>query len=195
MFNSIQMKRSLKFFLPLLSMVAISTSVPQVSAQDGDGSESGGTGQAEAGIAGYWEIILPGGKFMTPLNMVTSISQHEYVVDGSARVYEVTVDTAGSVVARFYYIEAVAESSMPLGVGQSAVERVREITKGATDRTDTSDLVWRTVVKNYPTTTHAKTTEFRLTTKENLDQIYAHIHKAWAEKETRKSFLLRIKDE
>ena len=195
MFNAILMKRSPKFTPVLVALSAsLALSMPAFG-QDDNGTTSNGNTQSEAGIAGYWEVILPGGKFMTPLNMVTSISQHSYVVDGMARVYEVTVDTAGSVVARFYYLEAVVENGTPLGIGQSAVDRVKELTQKATERTDTDELVWQSVVKNYPTTTHAKTTEFRLSRKENLDQIYTHIHKAWAEKENRKSFLLRITDE
>ncbi len=151
----------------------------------------GGTEGESAGIQGFWEAELPGGKFLVRLDTISSVSQHQYVVDGTARVFEVTVDTTGSQTARFYYIEAVAEGS-PLAIGKNAMDRLKSVAEGVTERTGT-DEVWTQVVKNYPTTTHSRTAEFRLDSKEVLDKIYKHIHRVWAEEKGRgKSNKLRI---
>jgi len=161
-------------------------------AQTTNGENSGGGGDGEEdGIKGFWEIELEGGRFLARLDTISSISQHQYVIDGAARVFEVTVDTTGSQTARFYYIEAVAEGS-PLSIGKNAIDRLRSVAEGATSRTGT-DEVWTQVIKNYPTTTHARTAEFRLDNKEVLDKIYKHVHRVWAEERGRgKSNKLRI---
>ena len=39
--------------------------------------------------------------------------------------------------------------------------------------------VWQKVVKNYPTTTHAHTVEYRLSSKANLQQLYSSLEQAW----------------
>lgn len=153
--------------------------------------ETAGALKEEAGIRGFWEIELEGGRFVAPLHTITSVSQHQYVVDGAARVFEVTVDTSGSQTARFYFIEAVTDGS-PLTIGKTAMDRLKTVAQGATGRTGTDD-VWSQVIKNYPTTTHSRTAEFRLGSKDLLSIIYNHIHKVWAKERGRgKSNKLRI---
>ena len=155
--------------------------------------EGGGDGE-ELGIKGFWEIELQGGKFLVRLDTISSVSKHQYVVDGVARVHEVTLDTTGTQTARFYYIEAVTEGS-PLAIGKNAIDRLKSVAQGATDRTGTSE-VWTQVIKNYPTTTHARTAEFRVESVDILDKIYQHLHRVWAEEKGRgKSNKLRIKSE
>ena len=159
-------------------------------AQTSDGGDNG----EEDGIKGFWEIELQGGRFIARLDTISSVSQHQYIVDGAARVYEVTVDTKGSQTARFYFIEAVGEGS-PLSIGKNAIERLKSVAEGATSRTGT-DEVWTQVVKNYPTTTHARTAEYRVDSAAILDKIYKHVHKVWAEeKGSDKSNKLRITSE
>jgi len=156
-------------------------------AQAAGGEDNGN----EDGIKGFWEIELQGGRFIARLDTISSVSQHQYIVDGAARVFEVTVDTRGSQTARFYFIEAVAEGS-PLSIGKNAIERLKSVAEGGTSRTGT-DEVWTQVIKNYPTTTHSRTAEYRIESKEILDKIYQHIHRVWAEEKGRgKSNKLRI---
>ncbi|MEO0415440.1 MAG: hypothetical protein AAF226_10870, partial [Verrucomicrobiota bacterium] len=38
-----------------------------------------------------------------------------------------------------------------------------------------------TVIKNYPTTTHSKTSEYRVANKATISQIYEHVHRVWAQ--------------
>ena len=103
---------------------------------------------------------------MVNLAQVASVSVHEYVVDGAARVTEFTVGTTGAVVARFYYIEPLLTKS-PIGFGQSIIDKVQEKAPELAERTDAGE-VWKKVVKNYPLTTHAHTVEYRL---ESADQV------------------------
>jgi len=180
---------SLRRSLPLfggLCAVAISALVllPCSSvAQDDDNGE-------QPGINGFWEVELDGGRFVVRLDTISSVSEHQYLVDG-ARVYEVTVDTTGSQAARFYYLEPATDGG-PLSMGQAAMERAKELAKTVTARTGT-DAVWDDVIKIYPDTTHARTAEYRLQDRDVLTKIYNHVHRVWAEERGKgKSNKLRI---
>jgi len=117
-----------------------------------------------------WRCDLPGGTYEVAVRAILSVSSHEYIVDGAARVTEVNVDTSGSLAVRFYYIEALTPNS-PLGLGQSAIDRVQELAKEAAGRTGQEEL-WQKVAKSYPVTTHARTIEYRLESKEQLDALF-----------------------
>lgn len=118
-----------------------------------------------------WRCELPGGTYEVAIRAIVSVSIHEYVVDGVARVNELNVDTQGNMAARFYYLEPTAAKS-PVGVGQSALDRVGELAKEAGQRVG-ADQVWQRVVKTYPTTTHAHTVEYRVENEDQLKQIFS----------------------
>jgi len=113
-----------------------------------------------------WRCNLPGGNYEIVVAAMVSVSSHEYIVDGAARVTEVNVDTQGILTVRFYYIEPL---STPGGVGAATLSKVQSVLTEAADRTGVD--AWRKVVKNYPTTTHAKTVEYRLGSKESLTKV------------------------
>jgi len=119
----------------------------------------------------YWRCELPGGTYEVAIRSIVSVSGHEYIVDGAARVNEVNVDTLGNMTVRFYYLEPTAAKS-PLGVGQSAVDRISDLAKEAGQRV-AADKVWQRVVKTYPTTTHANSIEYRVESEEQLKQIFS----------------------
>ena len=125
----------------------------------------------------FWKATLPGGEYMVALNSISSIAKHTYIVDGAARVFEVTVADRSSAIARFYFIEPVTDSS-PINAGQVVLDRLKSVTKEASERLGAGD-VWDQVIKNYPSSTHAKTVEFRLSVKSNIDSIYSSIARAW----------------
>ena len=125
----------------------------------------------------FWKASLPGGEYMVALSSISSVAKHTYIVDGTARVYEVTVADKSSAIARFYYIEPVTDSS-PLNAGQVVLDRLKNTSKEVTERVGAGD-VWDQVIKNYPTSTHAKTIEFRLTVKSNIDSAYESVARAW----------------
>jgi hypothetical protein len=127
--------------------------------------------------APIWRCQLPGGTYAVAVNTISSVSTHEYLVDGVARVTELTVATTSSVVARFYHLEPITPKS-PVGVGQSVIDKVQEKVEEATTRTGL-DPVWKKVVKNYPVATHAHTVEYRLENKDDLAKIQTSLETAW----------------
>jgi len=134
------------------------------------------TPEANAGRA-VWRAILPGGTYIVNLSAISSVSIHEYLVDGAARVTEVNISSIGTEAVRFYYIEPNTPQ-MPGGVGQSGIELLKEKVQEGVSRAGADD-VWQKVVKNYPTTTHARTVEYRLTSKESLTKLFKHVEDAW----------------
>ncbi len=119
----------------------------------------------------YWRCELPGGTYEVAIRAIISVSSHEYIVDGAARVNEVNVDTQGNMAVRFYFLEPTAAKS-PVGVGQSAIDRISDLAKEAGQRVG-ADQVWKRVVKTYPTTTHAHSVEYRVESEEQLKQIFS----------------------
>ncbi len=117
-----------------------------------------------------WRCELPGGIYEVALRSIVSVSTHEYIVDGAARVTEANVDTTGSMTVRFYYLEPIVATS-PLGIGQSTLNKVQELGKEAMDRTGQGEI-WQKVMKSYPATTHARTIEYRVETRDQLDKIF-----------------------
>lgn len=124
----------------------------------------------------FWQANLPGGSYMVALDRISSISKHTYVIDGNLRVYEVVIDTNGNSLVRFYYIIPVSEDAESNVAG-----RITERTKGIIEKVgERTGVDGNTVVaKQYPTTTHAKTVEFRLSDEGDLDQLLNSVRKAW----------------
>ncbi len=143
----------------------------------GQGTEKKTDSSSDSIPTRFWKASLPGGEYMVSLSSISSIAKHTYIVDGAARVYEVTVADKSSAIARFYYIEPVTDKS-PLNVGQVVIDRIKGASKDATNRIGAGD-VWDQVVKNYPSSTHAKTMEFRLTVRSNIDGLYESVARAW----------------
>jgi multidrug efflux pump subunit AcrB len=127
--------------------------------------------------ARMWRCELPGGTYEVAIRSIVSVSTHEYVVDGTARVTELNIDTQGNMAVRFYYIEPLTPKS-PLGVGQSALDKVSDLTKEVAERTG-QDEIWKRVVKNYPTTTHSHTIEYRLDSQDELKKAFTSVQTAF----------------
>lgn len=124
----------------------------------------------------FWQATLKGGNYMVALDKITSVSRHKYLLDGTLIVDEVTVDTVGQSLARFYYASPVSEAT-PRNVAKDAVDRGRELLDKATDHVnvDVQDMV----VKKYPETSHAKSIEYRILTEAELTALYNSVHGAW----------------
>ena len=116
-----------------------------------------------------WRANLPGGAYSVALRSIVSVSTHEYIVDAVARVTEVNIDTAGSALVRFYYIEPTTPAA-PLGLGTATIEKAQELLQEGAERTGQD--VWKKVAKSYPLTTHARTVEYRLASKETLQKLF-----------------------
>jgi hypothetical protein len=117
-----------------------------------------------------WRCNMPGGTCQILVSAMLSVTSHEYIVDGAARVTEVNVDTSGHLALRFYYIEP-AVTSGPGGLGAATLGKVQSLLTEAAERSGTD--AWKKVVKSYPATTHARTVEYRVAKRESLDAIFA----------------------
>lgn len=125
-----------------------------------------------------WSVTFPNGnEYLVRVDSITSVSLHDYVLDGAVKVTEVNVATNGSELARFYYVET-NKPSTPGNVGQSAVNLAEEKAKDLLTRAGQDDLVTR-VVKNYPTTTHAHTVEYRFKNKDDLKKLFDSVSDAF----------------
>lgn len=113
---------------------------------------------------------LPGGTYGVAVEHIVSVSNHEYVVDGVARVNEVNIDTVGNVVVRYYFLEP-NKPTLPSGLGAAAVQKAEELFKQGADKTG-QDEAWKKVMKNYPASTHSHTVEYRLEKREDLEKIF-----------------------
>ena len=160
-----------------LFFTAFATLPHTVCAQDAAASPTP-TGTTANGPAGFWKCDLPGGTFLVALRNLQSVSTHEYVVDGAARVTEVTIATASSVEARFYYLEPMTIKTTN-GLAPASLQTLQQrVTDLAAQRAPV-EPIWEKVVKNYPTTTHAHTVEYRIGPLANLNQIYQSLETAW----------------
>ena len=119
---------------------------------------------------------LPGGTYEVAVGSIVAVTSHEYLVDGIARVTEVNIDTTGSLLARFYFLEPTTPNS-PLGIGQATLDKAQELLKQAAEKTGQD--AWKKVVKNYPATTHARTVEYRVVEKADLNKIYEAAEEAF----------------
>lgn len=124
----------------------------------------------------FWQAKLPGGHFMVPLNRIVSVSRHTYLLDGAIIVDEVTVDTDGQALARFYFTKSVAEA-IPGNTVKAVAGRAKDVVGEVDKRTglDLKDMV----IKKYPDTTHAKSIEYRLFSQKDLDSLYSSVQTAW----------------
>jgi hypothetical protein len=137
------------------------------------------TATPDASRTPMWRCDLPGGTYEVAIRAIQAVSTHEYIVDGVARVTEMNIDTAGTMAVRFYYIEPLTPSS-PVGIGQSTIDKVQDMAKEALGRVSPGQQpVWEKVVKNYPTTTHAHTIEYRLDSKDQLQQLFNSAEQAF----------------
>ena len=123
-----------------------------------------------------WIANLPSGKYAVNLGNITSISEHSYLLNGNLMVTEVTVDTTGASLVRFYYLEPITDSST-----LNIVDRIKNRSSGLKDRTRdrTGISVDEMVQKTYPDTTHARTVEFRLLSRGELKALYGSVYTAW----------------
>lgn len=168
-------------FLPI---VFLCLAAPLLHAQRPGGATGGGGGGRQNGqqtdpntpaatptptSIPMWRCNLPGGSYSVALRAIVSVSSHEYLVDGVARVTEVNIDTQGNALVRFYYIEPTAPSS-PIGLGQATIDKAQQLLQEGAARSGQD--VWQKVVKSYPTTTHSHTIEYRVADKDTLTRLY-----------------------
>ena len=125
-----------------------------------------------------WRANLPGGSYSVALRSIVSVSTHEYVVDGAARVTEVNIDTVGAALVRFYFLEPNTISA-PAGFGAATIEKTQQLLQEGADRTGQAGDAWKKVLKSYPATTHQRTIEYRLPSREAVQKIFESAESAF----------------
>lgn len=124
-----------------------------------------------------WTAALPGSEYNVKVDVISSVSLHEYVVDNAALVTEVNIGTSSSDMVRFYCIEPNLPKA-PGGIGQSVLDKAGEKAGELLNRTR-MDETWQKVMKNYPTTTHAHTIEYRIPDRKTLQALFDHLKDCW----------------
>ena len=161
----------LPFVLSLIAAPALFAQQPTTAPAAGQATPSPTT------AIPMWRATLPGGTYSVALRSIVSVSTHEYVVDGAARVTEVNIDTTGAVLVRFYFIEPNTIAA-PAGFGAATAEKAQQLLQEGVQRTGQED-VWKKVVKNYPATTHTRTVEYRFGNKETLTKLFESAESAF----------------
>ncbi len=163
-----------QIFAYLLAATVLSVTFPDQLRGQERNMEPGGD-QAPGPLL-TWRAQFPNGEYVVALHSIASISTHEYVVDGVAKVFELTINTRGSATARIYYLEAL--STPPGGIGEATIGVVRDKINEVRERLDTAGIT-NAVVKNYPTTTHAHTIEYRVASRQQVQKLYESALKSW----------------
>lgn len=127
----------------------------------------------ENGPQRFWQVTSPGGHYMVAIDRISAIGKSEYMLSGGIKATEVTVDTLGQAIARFYYLEPITAGSNAGGV---IADRAKDVLNRIDQRTGTN--VSTMVQKDYPTTTHARTIEYRLNSLADLEQLYKSLQNA-----------------
>ena len=123
-----------------------------------------------------WQCSLPGGEYAIKLGNITSISKHSYVLDGTLLVTEVTIDSTGNSLARFYYMEPITKDTNFNALARIQ-KRAKELQGRAQKRAGTK--ADEMAQKTYPATTHARTIEFRIMNEVELNALYGSLFTAW----------------
>src|SRR4051812_6518678 len=162
-----------RFFL--VALLTCASALP-LTAQTPAATPSVPTPTGNNAAKALFRCTLPGGTYEVAVSAIIAVTSHEYLVDGVARVVEVNIDTNGSLLARFYFIEPNTPNT-PSGIGASTLETAQRLLTEGADKTGQD--VWKKVVKSYPTTTHARTVEYRLESREQLNKVYAAAEEAF----------------
>lgn len=125
----------------------------------------------------FWQLSLPDGHFMVALDRIASISRSSYILDGNLLVTEVTIDTVGNALCRIYHLVPVAENGAS-SAAKRVTGRLDEVGERVGELTGADP---NAVQKYFPTTTHAKTIEYRVADRASLDALYGSLTIAWSQ--------------
>lgn len=160
----------------LLTLTGILVGSPCINAQDATDTDTTDKTGDSPGPGRFWQATLGGGHLMVALDRIASVSRHKYVLDGALIIDEVTVDTTGQALARFYFITPVTDA-VPGNTITGLADRARDLADKASQRTGLD--LQSMVVKKYPETSHAKTIEYRLLSEAELTALYASVRASW----------------
>lgn len=171
----------------LLAVPARAQTNADGTATNADGTETATDDKAkegdQPGPPRFWQATLSGGHYMVALDRIVSLSRHKYALDGAVIVDEVTVDTVGQALARFYFMSPISDAA-PGNTLAGTVKRGQELLDKAAKTMGTD--VQNMVIKKYPETTHAKELEYRVQSVAELTSLYASVSAAWESGKGRK---------
>ena len=133
---------------------------------------------AASGRLALWNCKFSDGNYYSvSLGAIDSVSQHEYLLDGTLRVVEVTVATRGSTQARFYVLE---KPTTDLGglPGQTLADGMGKVAEEIASRAPGSGA-GATSCRSAPETSHAKIIEYRIGDRETLKKLFDHLLNRW----------------
>lgn len=133
--------------------------------------------KTDGNLRPFWKCRLPAGTFLIPIDRISNVSTHQYVVQGAGRVWEMVLADSSSSIARFYYMEPASSLRNP-ATGDATLKYTEDALDQAAKATN-SEEIWRRVVKEYPHATHAHTVEYRLEDIETMQKIYSHLSESW----------------
>ncbi len=135
-----------------------------------------------AASKGCWTCILgnTSSMVMVKLATITSVAKHTYVLEGSQKITEVTIDTTGNNSIRFYCLNSDRANR-----ALDRLSNVREVADKYTERGT------RYPAKKYPEGTHSHNIEYQLNSVEHLDTIYESLTYAWL-KDTASTLRLKL---
>jgi hypothetical protein len=172
--NEIHKDRSMLKKTLLLLMVGILSNSISLSAEDAPNTSKA---VDTPGLENFWLANFGGDStYLVQLGRIVSVSRHKYLLDANLVVDEVTVDTTGQALARFYFIRPVSEIA-PENAVTSAINHPKELLDSTAKKlgVDVQDMV----MKKYPETSHAKALEYRLKSESDLKSLCASVTKAW----------------
>lgn len=162
--------------LLVFSLFSLGHLPAQNNADDPEKEQSAESTEDKLNNKNRWEANLPGGHYVIPLAHIVSISKHQYLLDSTVVVTEVTIDSNGNSLARFYYMEPVTKDSS-LNTAQKLTQRGQELLDQAGRITGSNMHLM--AQKNYPQSTHAHTIEFRLLSLAELNALYNSLYSSW----------------
>lgn len=164
---------------PAIILIGILTFTASAFAQNNAGEEENTPNKSQSDQEtrnGYWEANLAGGNYLVALGRISSVSRHKYLLDGTIIVDEVTVDTAGQALARFYFITPASGEVQGNAAAQLTDKAIGILDKAANSAgSNLQDMVQ----KKYPLTTHSKTIEYRVFSEQQLSALYGSVKTAW----------------
>ncbi len=117
---------------------------------------------------------------MVKLSTITSVSKQTYMLEGTQKIKEVTIDTTGNNSIRFYCLSS-NRAAQALDTLSNARRVANKHTEGAGSYPS----------KKYPDATHSHNIEYQVGSPAQLDSIYESVTHAWVKNQ---AAVLRVKN-
>ncbi len=159
------MKKKLFQYLFCISCAFVATTVLQAAETETTSTESTSVSTSD----GLWTATVagnPSGAITVPIRLISSVTIHNYNLNGKIPIAELTIDTLGNNTIRFYCV--LASTSDAADLMGMARELQGEVNK---------EVSMPSVAKQYPDTTHAHSIEYSVSSVKQLKSIYTSVSK------------------